>query len=177
MLLCEERAPVLKVVYCTYKISYCAMFNYADGSYKNIAGWVFALLWVLASSCFLYYTYLPPFYWSDPTWFLNPSVMAENLQVPTPLVFLVVYCRPSYSTQRRIICRPLLEPIIQRSILQNAYWVKPQSLDNKHIQLNNTADAINKHLAPVTRIICIKTSVSYAKTDLVDMACCNNVYV
>jgi len=44
MLLCEERAPVLKVVYCTYKISYCAMFNYADGSYKNIAGWVFALL-------------------------------------------------------------------------------------------------------------------------------------
>jgi len=40
---------------------------------------------------------------------------------------------------------------------------KNNILNNKQIQLNNTADTINKHLAPVIRIIYMKTNVSYAK--------------
>jgi len=37
-------------------------------------------------------------------------------------------------------------------------------LNNKQTQLNNTADTVNKHLAPVIRLIYIKTNISYAKS-------------
>jgi len=86
-----------------------------------------------------------------------------SLQLPISLVFIgCLLSDPILLPKSRIICRNIFEQI-------NAYYTakyftecilnetqkdnRINLLNNKQIQLNNTADTINKHRAPVIRII------------------------
>jgi len=96
-----------------------------------------------------------------------------HMQLPTPIVFIGCLLSDPVPLLRRriwIICRPIFEQI-------NTYYAAKyftecilnetqkenniNILNNKQIQLNDTADTINIHLAPVIRIIYIKTWMFY----------------
>jgi len=115
---------------------------------------------------------VPPYQkWDIPNFSERPSSFG-SLQLLTPLVLNgCLVSDPILLHKRRIICRPIFEQIntytakyISECILNKTQKEnKINILNIKQIQLKNTVDTINKVLAPVMRIIYMKTNVSYSK--------------